>query len=183
MKRCSLFLIAMCAYVMPVLAADRWLDVVTSRTGYEFRGKSDNVAWTFDVPGRTIETTENRGRAFAHIDDVVVQVFTMRASQFAGENVLLGHRKYESDYLERMGAAVGPSNICALMAIPHQEWEVVPPKGAQTAMRSVYLTFVAKHQVVIIAVAGEAAAEPEAKRKLRAICSSLTLDAAKSQSD
>jgi hypothetical protein len=153
-------------------SAEKWLTFFTAKGGYQFKGMRAGETWSFVVPGATIRTADDNGRSFADIDKVIVQVMTVPLSDFPKPDTLAKYRKYETDYLKEHGAALSVSNVCASMAIPHQEWKASNP-GVST---STYVTVATKKHILVLVVAFDKnASVMAADSKLRGICASLAV--------
>lgn len=162
--------IALLALVAVPAFASGPLRINQSDTGFLFSGKADTTAYSFDVPGKSIRTSEGEGRIFATIDGVMVQLLRVPAVAGTESEALEAHRKTEVAYLEQHGAVISPSTICSALAIPHREWRA-ELKGVST---STFLTIPIENTILVLVVAFNASSPPGlAEQQMAGICNTL----------
>jgi len=165
-------LLALLLFAAPVMA-DVPLRIVKSDTGYMFTAQSKAAksgGYAFEVPGKTIRSSEGKGRIFAAIDGVMVQLLRVPAGAGTEEEALAAHRQTEMLYLEQSKATVTPSALCAGLAIPHAEW-IAELAGVSTSR---YLTVKIDDSILVLVVASNAKSPPgQADRQMTAICNSF----------
>jgi hypothetical protein len=127
--------------VAPSLALASWLELEKSESGYLFRGVAKGEHFSFEVPGNSVQTADDNGRAFVRIDEFVVQVTRVPLPTVPEVEVLDAQRDGEVAYLKDAGATIDQSNICAKLRVPHREWIAIMPDGAISTYLSVRLKF------------------------------------------
>lgn len=162
-------LIAVCSLV-PAEALASWLQLNKSQGGYLFEALSKEEPFSFDVPGQSVRTSGGNGRAFARIDDVVVQVMRAPLPTAVAGGALDAHMASEVAYLQEAGAAISESAVCSRLTVPHREWMATLANGST----STYLTILLKSHVLVVVLARDSATDPGAlTTKLSALCGSL----------
>ncbi|SHG35588.1 hypothetical protein [Massilia sp. CF038] len=154
---------------LPALA-DAPLRIVKSDTGYRFSAKTKSSEYAFEVPGKTIRTSEKDHRIFAMIDGAMLQVLRVPASAGTEEEALAAHRQTESAFLEKSGATVSESSHCASLAVPHAAWQ------AELADVSVsrYLTVKIDETILVLVVASNVTTPSGvADKQMDSICSTF----------
>lgn len=166
-------LISLLALVALPAMADVPLRIVKSDTGYLFTAQSKAAksgGYEFDVPGKAIRTSEGNGRIFAAIDGVMVQLLRVPAPAGSEDEALAAHREKEAAYLEKNKAVIGPSTLCAGLAIPHAEW-IAELKGVSTSR---YLTVKIDDTILVLVVASNAKSPPgQADQQMTGICNTF----------
>ncbi|HEY0061527.1 MAG TPA: hypothetical protein VGC21_05365 [Telluria sp.] len=163
------FLTLLALVALPALA-DAPLRIVKSDKGYLFSSQSNTSGYEFEVPGKTIRSSEKEGRIFAMIDGALVQILRVPAAQGKDEEALAAHRRSESAYLEKSGAVLAESAQCAALAIPHAEWRA----ELKDVSNSRYLTVKLDDSILVLVVADNATSPPgQAEQQFSAICGSF----------
>ena len=153
-----------------VLAKGVWLNISKTECGYLFKGAAKYDTWSFDITGSTIQTFEDRGRAFANIDGIILQILRTPIAALPEGEPLEQHYLYETNHLEKLGVLIEESNRCSGLNIPHKEWRAVIPGKSN----STYLTIYANHYILSVVVATETDFPTEqAITKLESLCMSL----------
>jgi len=151
----------------PIFAADKWLQIYKSKSGFLFDGIAKTGKFSFDVPGDAIKTTEDNGRAFASIDNVVFQLFLFGSDSKL--QTLAAHKKFEVDYLTSSGAMVTESSICKSLKLNHEEWRATAQNGAA----SYFVTIMLGNQILVVVAASDPELSSSATVKLAAACASF----------
>jgi hypothetical protein len=169
MRLASLALAALIGSTAVSTGAEPWLKIVKSEKGFLFQLRSEGKPFSVDVPGSTIETTEDRGHAFAGIDHVTFQVFlTQRAAKqgLAGLDVFVNEEK---TFAEKVGAKLEATSNCLQLALTHREWRVEMPNGAV----SLYLAAEFQSSIFVMAAGADAADQDRGKAMFTAACESF----------
>lgn len=153
-------------------ADESWLNIIKSEKGFLFVGPMEEKKFSFDIIGQSIRTTEDRGRVFAEIDGIIVQIMTYPTEDLPKGDALAQHKKYETDYQETtVGATVTSPNNCSMLVVPHREWTATLP-GASTSQ---FLTVELQKSILVLVVAyNDPNQSAAAQLKFTSICSSLT---------
>jgi hypothetical protein len=161
----ALALFALCG----VVRAESWLEIIKSQNGFLFNGLGKGETFSFDVVGTTIKTRADGDRAFAKVDDVLIQVFKAKSAAKVKNNPLAAYKKSEMAYQQTIGMETSLSNHCVELSLPHEEWTSTITEKSRT----VTLIFKLKKSILIIAVASEVSLpEDRFLEKVKSICSS-----------
>ena len=164
------FLLLTAFSLVPSDALANWLQLNKSQGGYLFEAISKEEPFSFDVPGQSVQTSGEDGRAFAKIDNVLVQVMRAPFPAEPGGDALADHMASEVAYLREAGAAISESAVCSQLSVPHREWVATLANGSA----STYLTIRLKEHVLVVVLARDSATSIGAvNTKLTALCGSL----------
>lgn len=163
----ALLCLALVALPLSAAAADPWLKLDKSATGFLFRGVGADTPFSFDVPGKAVRTAREGERAFVEIDGVVLQLFKTDRGEGDDKAVLDAYRKSETAYLSKHGLKIADSDICSALKAPHREWRGTAKNGAVSVFLVVPLR---RSLLVVVAAAADKASEPSARDRLAAVC-------------
>lgn len=150
-----------------------WLQLNKSSQGFLFEGITNGELFSFDLPGKTVKTAKDNGRAYAMIDGVAVQLFRADRPAPNVDSALKAYRKSETAYLERAGGVLTESTICSELKVPHEEWGA----SLRSMPKSIYLVISLKDHLLVAALAGsdETVSKSIIEEKLAALCASFAI--------
>jgi hypothetical protein len=170
MNRLALFVLAVLISAATASAhAEPWLKIVKSESGFLFQFQNNGEPFSVDVPGSTIDTAEDRGRAFATIDHVTFQVFLTERAAKHGLTALDVFVAEEKTFAEQAGAKLQVTSNCEQLLRNHREWRVEMPNGAV----SLYLAATLRSSIFLMTAGAVPADEDRARAMFTAACDSL----------